>query len=47
MALIAAFLIEDNNRDGLVEPNRLIFKSSANEERSIIGSLWTQDFVSF
>ncbi len=30
----AAFLIGDNNRDGLVEPHRLIFNSSANEERS-------------
>ncbi len=30
----ATFLIGDNNRDGLVEPNRLIFNMSANEERS-------------
>ncbi len=43
----AAFLIGDNNRNGLVEPNRLIFNSSANEERSNNATLWTRDFVSF
>jgi hypothetical protein len=42
----AAFLKEGNNRDRLAEPYRPSLNDSANEERSISGSLLIEDFTS-